>query len=292
MSFNFSIYIPRMSIGVCECYVREEFENKLGRISRIDFTTIDKKPGFGENVDNVVKSAFVHFERYCDCNSVLEILAKLDSGKSHRFYPSGIREYWLLLKAKNPIQDTLMNNAQIVENCRFLEKKVNEQEEKINNQEEKIQKLEEKLQDVHDVVYQLVGGLFNPRTQRGMLKKYLHVLFPNEEDFKNTGDEVITNIWPTTRQGDECETRIAALEAQIKEMTNSEFYDNEDQDEQLQLRKQTRDNHSVSTHSSMPDLIDDDGSVSTHSSMPELLEYNSDDSVERIRNSCELCGNE
>jgi hypothetical protein len=277
-----------MSIEVCECLVREEFENKFGKVSRVDFTAIDKKPGFGENVNNVVKSAFVHFENYCDCDSVLEILAKLDSGKSHRFYPSCLREYWLLLKAKNPIQDTLMNNAQIVENCRFLEKKVNEQEEKIKEQEEKIKELEKKFNGVHEVVYQLLGGLFNQRTQESILEKHLSNLFQNQEKSFEI-DEINCDIWPTTRQGDDNEMRIKALEAQIKEMTNFDYNDVEEQDELLQLRKK-RDNYSISEHSSMPDLVDDD-SVSTHSSMPELLEYSSDDSISRIRNSFELCGN-
>jgi hypothetical protein len=40
----------------------------------------------------------------------------------------------------------------------------------------------------------------------------------------------------------------------------------------------------------MPNAIDDVSS--THSSIPDLFDVTSDDSGERIRNSCELCGNE
>jgi len=54
------------------------------------------------------------------------------------------------------------------------------------------------------------------------------------------------------------------------------------------------DNDSISSHSSMPGLVDDDSSVSTHSSMPDLMDIisvDSQESCERIRNSYELCGN-
>jgi hypothetical protein len=43
-------------------------------------------------------------------------------------------------------------------------------------------------------------------------------------------------------------------------------------------------------HCNMPNAIDDVSS--THSSIPDLFDVTSDDSGERIRNSCELCGNE
>jgi hypothetical protein len=52
-------------------------------------------------------------------------------------------------------------------------------------------------------------------------------------------------------------------------------------------------NDDSSTHSSMPDLVDDDASTTTHSSMPDLIDdVSSLESVARIRNSYELCGNE
>jgi hypothetical protein len=34
---------------------------RIGTVERVDFTPINKKPGFGENVDEIVMSAFVHF---------------------------------------------------------------------------------------------------------------------------------------------------------------------------------------------------------------------------------------
>ena len=63
MSINTSIYIPRMSIDHDEESIKYYMMiNGIGNVSHIDFTPINKKPGFGENVDEVVKSAFVHFD--------------------------------------------------------------------------------------------------------------------------------------------------------------------------------------------------------------------------------------
>jgi hypothetical protein len=273
--------------------VRDEFERVMGRVSRIDFTCINKKPGFGENVDDVVKSAFVHFDSLYDNLKTTGLLINFKNNMSYRFHPTAIDEYWILLKAKNPIPDTLMNNAQIVENCRYLEKKV-------QDQDETIKKLEEKLEAVHQVVYQLVGGLFNHATQARILDEHVNMMFPNARYHcdKELEDTHKWTHWPTTRQGDECERRIEALEQQIQSMTNFDpesvynfIADDEEQDSQLLERKMDR------SASTMPELVDgedeedEDYSVSTHSSMPSLISCSSSDSQERIRNSYELCGN-
>jgi hypothetical protein len=75
----------------------------------------------------------------------------------------------------------------------------------------------------------------------------------------------------------------------------------EEQDSYLLMRKHENsnidcDNDSISTHSSMPDLMDIN-SVSTHSSMPDLeamekqYEKHYENNYERFRNSYEICGN-
>jgi hypothetical protein len=57
-----SIYIPRMCVNTCEHEIRMVFNaQEIGFVRRIDFCPIDKKPGFIENTDSSVKSAFVHF---------------------------------------------------------------------------------------------------------------------------------------------------------------------------------------------------------------------------------------
>jgi hypothetical protein len=287
MNANISIYIPRLSIHVCESFVKEQFEkNHIGHVRRIDFTPIGKKPGFDENVCDVVKSAFIHFYHFYAFDKTVKILEKLSRGESDKIYlPNngyGYQEYWILLKATNPIQDTMMNNAQIVENCRFLEKKIKDQDETIKDQDETIKDMQEEIKSINKVVYDLIGGLFCQDTQRATQNSHLKHLFP-QVSFRPDKD---TNKWknyPTTRQGDECESRIDALEAIIKEITNfdsgEEIFQKE-YNNSLNDYLNSQENHTVSTHSSMPGLVDNDqDTVSTHSSMPGLVEDNDQDTV-------------
>jgi len=209
MSSITSIYIPRMSVNVTEDQVIMEFDKfRIGQVRRVDFTPIVKRPGFGADVDSVVKSAFVHFRHYYYNELTLEIMRKIIDGESHRIRPAcSTNEYWLLLKSTNPIPDTMMNPAQIVENCRILENKV-------DAQALIIEKLEEKLERVHSVVYQLLGGLYCHETQSDALDGNIDVLF----NTKTTPEVPDTSEWggyPTTRQGDECERRLAVLEEEL-----------------------------------------------------------------------------
>ena len=243
-----NIYIARVSSFVTEENIRAEL-SQLGNIIRIDFTPIGKKPGFVENLESNIKSAFVHFDRpliYCQLSSNI---AEYGSVKMYPTFLCG-REYWILRTIQSPIPDTMMNNAQIVANCRFLENKVEEQAATIKS-------MEEKLEGIQRVVYQLLGGLFNHDNQHGILSSHLNMLFKNDiqaydEDTSKWG------IWPTTRQGDENADRIAALEAQIQDLKN--------------------DTDSVSTHSSMPGLIavNESESDDETSSMPDLVEASSE----------------
>lgn len=259
---NSSIYIPRMpSSRTAQEVVAAFKENDIGIVSRVDFTPINKRPGFGEDVDMVVKSAFVHFSVLYGDGQCLIYWATLE-GKAFKFLPfENSSEYWLILPAKNPIPDTMMNTAQIVENCRLLEKKVEEQDAKIK-------KLEEKLEGVHQVVYQLVGGLFNQTTQGKTIDAYLSILLPGEQLYKNPFESVEEESkwedWATTRQGDANEERIARLEKIVlgRGVCDSELSysseDDEQEDTALFERKReviNDESDSNSTHSSIPDLL-------------------------------------
>jgi len=326
-----SIYIPRMSTD----HTVESIKNimssyRIGTVERVDFTPINKKPGFGENVDEVVMSAFVHFSDpllgYDNCynytsDSYLGNNDFWDDMTCNQPYKLQIarNEYWICLKNKNPVQYTLMNIHQVVENSRHLENLLEEQ----NN---KIQKLEEKIDSMDSVIKQLVGGLFCQSTQQGALYTHLGVL--DGEDFSSkTLPEDTHNWthWPTTRQGDECEKRISELEVYMRDVTGdicqlkypdqtsiSSNFNCEEQDSYLLMRKYENnhmdcDNDSISTHSSMPSLID---CRNTHSSMPDLVDDDSSTSSsmpgieiedmekhyenhyeQRFRNSYEICGN-
>lgn len=134
--------------------IASELENRgIGRISRIDFAPITKHPGFGKDVDLVVRSAFVHFKDSFVNELTEEIVKKFKNSEAYRFYPEFCpppyfrREYWLLLKAANPIPETTMTNAQIVNNCHLLEVRVEEQAQTIRQ-----------LQDALERVYQDTAG--------------------------------------------------------------------------------------------------------------------------------------
>ena len=208
-----SVYIPRMEMRYTEEMVRIEFHSKLiGYVKCVDFTPLHKTPGFDEKVvaDDYFKAAFVHFEFIYPRLSGNQFKKDLENRTPYPLYiEDGTNKYWLILPNKNPIPRTMMNNSQIVENCRYLEKKVQEQEETIR-------RLETKLEGVHQVVYQLLGGLFNPTTQRGVLDSHLDCLFPLSLSDDNLGiDESKWTTLPTTRQGDECENRIQTLEKRV-----------------------------------------------------------------------------
>ena len=155
----------------------------------------------------------------------LEIMRKIIDDESHRIRPAcSTHEYWLLLKSTNPIPDTMMNPAQIVENCRILESKV-------DAQALTIEKLEEKVDRIHSVVYQLLGGLYCHKTQSRTLDSQLDILF---NDYTSLGlpDTSEWTSYPTTRQGDECEKRLSVLEEELEALRiNAESNDLEEDDD-------------------------------------------------------------
>ena len=333
---NLSIYIPRMSASITRDQVVTEFDKfGIGLVIRVDFTPINKKPGFFEIIGGDVKSAFVHLDYYYENKLTDTIVRKLDNGEIHRIYPACSiyrREYWILTNCNNPIQDTMMNTAQIVGNCRVLE-------DKIAEQADTIAKLEKSLDSVHQTVHQLIGGLFNHKTQSGMIDLHNDVL---DGDYSNTDDNDTSrwNQYPTTRQGDECEDRVTKLESQI-EMLNfyadpnvfdsiasvrynntsrmdireldvvvpqEEDYDGDEcislGDECISLSDEciSLSDEYVNQYQSLKgslfqdsDTDCDDSVVSTNSSMPDLIpcfESSDDDSEKRQRFTHDICGNE
>ena len=231
MNSQASIYIPRMSFGWSEEDIREIMGiHRIGTVIYVDFTPLNKKPGFVENIDCALKSAFVHFsnpvfgrsdespfERYHFRHNYLGnkgFWDTIDNGKSYKIkIASG--EYWMCLKNKNPVQRSLMNIHQVVENGRHLENLVKEQAKQIRN-------LEQKLNGVVDTVYQLLGGLYCQRTQGEILSVQTKMLLgkqscgDEDEEEYTKGDESKWTIWPTTRQGDSNEKRITELENLVK----------------------------------------------------------------------------
>ena len=177
-------------------------------IDRVDFTPINKQPGFGEEVDSVVKSAFIHFS-HAYMNYATEFWTAIEADQPFKLHINK-NEYWICLKNKKPIQTTMMNIHQVVENCRLLEKQLEEKSKKI-------EELEKQVDGLQDVVHQLVGGLFCPHTQRDILYKHIDVLNGRDKNARKLPNESKWIHCPTTRQGDDCEKRIMALEIKMDE---------------------------------------------------------------------------
>jgi len=241
----FSIYIPRMS----NIHDEEAVKNilkilRIGVVRRVDFTPINKSPGFGEN-DDEVKSAFIHFFD-TPAGFPLDTPAgfpydevfwsEIARGDSCRIAVSK-SEYWIFLKNNNPVKETLMNIHQVAENGRHLEKLIEEQANTIKQQEKMIQELSKSLDGVRAVVYQLVGGVYCQSTQGDMFNAHFKLLYPEWEYHQYSECTHTTSKWtnwPTTRQGDECERRIEALEKMLS------VYNEEEDEEQLKIEKAMR----------------------------------------------------
>jgi uncharacterized coiled-coil protein SlyX len=248
----------------------------LGTVIRVDFININKKPGFVENVNAPLKAAFVHLINLTELGKRVNNM--VSEGQTHKIgqgVHSSDSEYWLILQAHSPIQETMMNRSQIVENCRILEKKVNEQSTTIQTLELKVESLQQDLDGVKNVLYQLLGGLYHQRDQSSILNVHLQQLYPHYQACGSDENVSEWDIWPTTRQGDNNQVRIAALEKKLAEIYVEEYQqDNEDkevsyeeeQDTALLIRKQRTnlddmdESISISTHSSMPSLIENDSS--------------------------------
>jgi hypothetical protein len=201
-----------MSKETTEEDVRSVFHD-MGVIYRIDFTQSGKEPGFTEKLSGRYKSAFVHISDASERAKHINIWVR--GGETHKVIPNkNSREFWFIRPARVPKQNTMMNTTQIVENCRFLEKKVKEQDATIAE-------LKKTVDGLHSTVYQLIGGLFCQSSQTAALNHHLTNLHPQVSDyFQQTA--AYTSKWgslPTTRQGDDCERRIAFLEEQIRDLT-------------------------------------------------------------------------
>jgi len=223
-----------MQSSVTVDIVRSEF-NHLGVISRVDFVPKGKTHGFAENIINDFKAAYVHVISLTTRGiSIKKYITEHDFGFTFYLQHSET-SFWVLLNAKNPIPDTMMNTAQIVDNCRFLERKVEEQQEKLEEQAATIKQLQENVEGVRNVVYQLLGGLYCQNTQTQMIDVQLAALYPDRNDLASRNDDSSQedsskwDVWPTTRQGDYCERRIEELEKKLDKIClEKQAVDNEE----------------------------------------------------------------
>lgn len=287
------VYIPQMSKNVTEEMVSKEMVyHCVGIVKRVDFIAIGQKIGFEEYHHPLFKSAFVHFETVYPTTQMRNVLEQWMREGQYKIMANCSAEYWYLKKAHHPIQDTLMNNHQIVENSRWLQsmvfrqaKQMEEQTAKINEQSETIQRLEKKVEAIHLVLYQLIGGLYNQRTQDDTLEKHLSILLDREPVYS---DSRKLREWPTTRQGDQHEERIKALEESVQNMLTFDNCANNVFDIEYSPIQLKADNYDESWSVGSPrtneaEIVDIDGDEESDNSITSR--------EDRIKNSAQLCGN-
>lgn len=227
MNNQTSIYIPRMSVYHTQESISMIFnQESIGFVSHIDFTSVNKKPGFCENIVDDVKSAFVHFSYIIKENDIFWSVIEENNPFKLQLRDN---EFWICLKNKKPIQRTYMNIHQVVENGRYLENLIKEQNDDIKNLLEIIENQQKKINGIDNVVYKLVGGLFNRDSQTKTIDNHFESM---GIQCYTTGEDNNYSKWinlPTTRQGDSNEERIQKLEKIIEKMNdfNYECFDND-----------------------------------------------------------------
>ena len=152
----FSIYIPRISVNESEYSVQETLKHAgIGLVVRVDFTSINKKKGFHESIEQqqLYKSAFVHLMPNEANEYVVNLINSSDESTHIKIFPyPGLKNYWLLFKNKKPVGFTMMNIHQVVDNAKYLEDKVNAQEEKISSQEKEIEALKSEIAQIYSML--------------------------------------------------------------------------------------------------------------------------------------------
>jgi len=220
-----SVYIPRISVECNEEYVKYVFAFYcIGTVSHVDFTSMNKKPGFRENEVDGYRSAFVHFSHITKTELHPAFWESIFSEKSYKLNlnPYGMdhpkNPYWICLKNKNPVKRTMMNIHQVVDNARYLEDLIEEQAKTIKQLKDEIEQLKDEMVGVRNVVHQLIGGLFSSEDQKVIQQIHLDTLFRHREtEYPYTQSK--WNIQPTTAQGDYCERKMEDMEVRINELT-------------------------------------------------------------------------
>lgn len=246
-----SIYIPKISISITEKALRNILR-PYGYINSIDYAVHNNIPGFKafSEAENEIEceyftSAFVYFDIIFRGENI-KLWDLIDIGYSCiiPYVTGGL----LCLPNKNPLKRTRMNTHQIFENCIYLEGQIETIKEENKNDVSCLKHdiqllcqenfdLKSRLNNCEQIIHQLVGGLFNDKTQAGIMSVYTKVLLPETTThLKIPENKSKYGISPTTRQGDKLEKRIRVLE----EIICKKYMDEEDTN---------------SDHSSMPELI-------------------------------------
>jgi len=103
---------------------------------------------------------------------------------------------------------------------------IQQQKQVIDDLQAHQRKMESALDSTQQVVYQLVGGLFNQSTQKRrsiLLAKMVSRQSESGENMEGETDPSGWGIWPTTRQGDVLEKRVNDMALTIAELERNQW---------------------------------------------------------------------
>lgn len=149
-----SIYIPRVSKVHTEESIRYIMDvSRVGMVTRVDFTPINKSKGFQKVVEpGAFRSAFVHFTTTWQHPTYTHVVWEgIRNDVPHQLVVSK-DEYWICMKNKSPIQSTHMNIHQVVDNCAYLEKQLIAQTSETETLKEQVTELKLEIGHLKDAI--------------------------------------------------------------------------------------------------------------------------------------------
>jgi len=153
------------------------------------------------------------FEQHAES---INILRKSQENQNAKFTEMIAKQADEIVELKKILsQDLYYMDENIAELNSRISAQLKKTQEKQEKQEKKMKKQERKIQGQNVVIYQLLGGLFDQKTQSGILNIHLSLIGESTRESTNECTTVDTSIWrqfPTTRQGDESERRIDIIE--------------------------------------------------------------------------------
>uniref|UniRef100_A0A6C0JXG7 Uncharacterized protein n=1 Tax=viral metagenome TaxID=1070528 RepID=A0A6C0JXG7_9ZZZZ len=133
MSSPLSFYIPIISTSYMEDDIKQIFGQNVGKVTRVDFTSANSRPGQGKPGPAIIRSAYVYiscFYRTHLAENIERIVFGLKRGFRFTVAP---REYWILLKNHKPIPSCDQNIHQLAERLRIAESIASSQQSQIDS---------------------------------------------------------------------------------------------------------------------------------------------------------------
>ena len=171
MNTTTTIYIPRV-VATHTVQSISQIMNTygVGVVRRVDFVPIVDNDAFIQ--------AFVHMNTMFLTNITDHMLYKFSQDKGYKL-SFGPKDYWILLKAKNPVPDTRLNVHQLAENHTILQNVVSvgfdDIYAKYKEQQSVIMKQSQQIERLQETIYQILGKVYDQETESG--RSYIFAFF-------------------------------------------------------------------------------------------------------------------